>query len=278
MFGPNSGIRVIGHRGAAGVAPENTIESIQHGLAGGADAIEVDVHVATCGTLVTIHDDTLDRTTNGSGPVEQLDLTQLRALDAGFLFTPDHGLSYPDRGTGVRIPTLDAAVEAAGNLPMIIEVKSPGAGRALATWLNGRDDRDRFLVGGFDHAAVAPAAAAARWQCATRKDLKPFVLLGKIGVPQKVRPEITAFMGPVRKGALRIVTKRFVHRAHALGIGVYVWTVNRPAEMRALFDLGVDGLISDVPARVRRVNAERSAPGGDRISSTFTLATEHYSD
>ncbi len=74
MFGPNSGIRVIGHRGAAGAAPENTIEGIEHGIASGADAIEVDVHVATCGTLVTIHDDTLERTTDGSGPVEQLDL------------------------------------------------------------------------------------------------------------------------------------------------------------------------------------------------------------
>ena len=267
MFGPNSGIRAIGHRGAAGVAPENTIEAIEHGLAGGADALEVDVHLATCGTLVTIHDDTLDRTTDGSGPVERLDLLQLQALDAGFLFTADQGLSYPYRGAGIRIPTLDEAAEAAGDLPMIIEVKSPGAGRALAKWLEGRSDPDRFLVGGFDHVAVAPAAAAARWQCATRKDLKPFVLLGILGLSPRVRPEITAFMVPVRKGLLRIVTRRFVRRAHDLGIGVYVWTVNRPTEMRALFELGVDGLISDVPARVRRVIAERSARDGYRVAS-----------
>ena len=267
MFGPNSGIRAIGHRGAAGVAPENTIEAIEHGLAGGADAFEVDVHLATCGTLVTIHDDTLDRTTDGSGPVERLDLLQLQALDAGFLFTADRGLSYPYRGAGIRIPTLDEAAEAAGDLPMIIEVKSPGAGRALAKWLEGRSDSDRFLVGGFDHVAVAPAAAAARWQCATRQDLKPFILLGNLGLSPRVRPEITAFMVPVRKGLLRIVTRRFVRRAHDLGIGVYVWTVNRPTEMRALFELGVDGLISDVPARVRRVIAERSAPDGYRVSN-----------
>lgn len=259
MFGPNSGIRAIGHRGAAGVAPENTIEAIEHGLAGGADAIELDVHVAACGTLVAIHDDTLDRTTDGSGPVEQLNLQQLRALDAGFRFTPDHGLSYPYRRAGIRIPTLDEAAEAGGDLPMIIEVKSSGAGRALATWLEGRSDLDRFLVGGFNHAAVAPAAAAARWRCATRQDLKPFVLRGKLGLSPRVSPEITAFMVPVRKGMLRIVTRRFVRRAHDLGIGVYVWTVNRPADMRALLDLGVDGLISDIPARVRRIAAESSA-------------------
>lgn len=259
MFGPNSGIRAIGHRGAAGVAPENTIEAIEHGLASGSDAIEIDVHVAICGTLVAIHDDTLDRTTEGSGPVEQLDLKQLRALDAGFRFTPDRGLTYPYRGVGVRIPTLDEAAEAAGDLPMIIEVKSVGAGRSLAAWLRRRSDLDRFLVGGFDHAAVAPAATAARWQAATRQDLKSFVLLGKLGLSPRVRPEITAFMVPIRQGALRIVTRRYVRRAHNLGIGVYVWTVNRPTEMRALLDLGVDGLISDVPARVRRVIAERAA-------------------
>jgi len=203
-------------------------------------------------------------TPSKSTPVEQLDLAQLQALDAGFRFTPDHELSFPYRRTGTRIPTLDAAVEAAGNLPMIIEIKSPGAGRALAEWLSRRNDRDRFLVGGFDHASVAPAATVARWQCATRKDLKPFVLLGKLGLSASIRSEITAFMVPVRKGALRIVTKRFVETAHAHEVGVYVWTVNRPTEMRALFELGVDGLISDVPARVRRVIAERSASGSDR--------------
>ena len=85
------------------------------------------------------------------------------------------------------------------------------------------------------------------------------MLQGKLGLSPGVRPEITAFMVPVRKGMLRIVTRPFVRRAHDLGIGVYVWTVNRPADIRALLDLGVDGLISDVPARVRRIAEESSA-------------------
>ena len=278
MFGPNSGIRVIGHRGAAGVAPENTIKAIEHGIAGGAQALEVDLHVATCGTLVTIHDDTLDRTTNGSGPVERLDIQQLQALDAGFQFTSDHGSSYPYRGTDIRIPTLDAVAEAGGDLPMILEVKTSGAGRALASWLQGRSDGDRFLVGGFDRAAVAPAASVARWQCATEQDLKRFVLLGKLGISTRVRQEITAFMVPVRQGALRIVTRRFIRHAHDAGIGVYVWTVNRPTEMRALLDLGVDGLISDIPARVRRITNERDAAGLGLKPTAQAVATARKSD
>lgn len=262
MFGPGSEIRIIGHRGAAAVAPENTVESIEHGIAGGADAIEVDVHVTTCGTLVTIHDGTLERTTNGTGAVEANDLSALRRLDAGHGYTPDLGRSFPFRGTGVRIATLDEAAETAGDLPMVIEVKSAGAGRALADWLRLRQDRDRFLVGGFDPSDVAPAAEVARWQCAHEKDLKLFALLGKLGIRSGVRPEITAFMVPVREKGLRVVTRRFVQHAHEQGIGVYVWTVNRPGEMRSLLDLGVDGLISDVPARVRRILSERSVAHG----------------
>jgi len=261
MFGPGSEIRVIGHRGAAAVAPENTVESIEHAVAGGTDAIEVDVHIATCGTLVAVHDDTLERTTDGAGRVEAHDLVSLRQLDAGYEFTPDFGRSYPFRGQGIRIPTLDEAAEAAGSLPMIIEVKTVGAGRALAGWLGLRSDADRFLVGGFDRAAVAPAAEVATWQCANTSDLRPVVLLGKLGIRRTVRPEITAFMVPVREKGLRVVTRRFVRQAHDLGVGVYVWTVNRPDEMRSLLDLGVDGLISDAPARVRRILAERSAAG-----------------
>ena len=272
MFGSGSGIRVIGHRGAAGVAPENTLAAIEHGILAGSNALEVDVHVTTDGHLVVIHDDTVDRTTEDSGLVEAMTLSEIKRLDAGHRFTPDHGRTFPFRGEGLRIPTLDEAVAAAGDLPLIVEVKSPGAGRALGDWLRtrrqdaptGPDDLDRFIVGGFEKDAVAPAAAEARWQCATRRDLVPFILAGKVGLRWPMRPAIDAIMLPIRKGPLRLVTRRFVRRARAGGLGVFVWTVNRPDVMRALFDLGVDGLISDVPARVRRVLDERRAHGAGR--------------
>jgi len=271
MFGSGSGIRVIGHRGAAGVAPENTLAAIEHGILAGSHALEVDVHVTADDHLVVIHDDTVDRTTEGSGPVEAMTLSEIERLDAGHRFTPDHGRTFPFRDEGVRIPTLDEAVAAAGDLPLIVEVKSPGAGRALGHWLRtrrrnapaGPDDLDRFIVGGFEKGAVAPAAAEARWQCATRRDLVPFIFAGKVGLRWPLRPAIDAIMLPIRKGPLRLVTRRFVRQAHDQGLGIFVWTVNRPDVMRALFDLGVDGLISDVPARVRRVLDERRADGAD---------------
>ncbi|MFW6089489.1 MAG: glycerophosphodiester phosphodiesterase family protein [Gemmatimonadota bacterium] len=260
MFRAGSDIRVIGHRGAAGAAPENTVVSMERAIRGGAQAIEVDVHVSADGRLVAIHDDTVDRTTDGSGPVESMTLDEIRRLDAGYRFTPDRGRSFPYRKAGVRVPTLDEAAAAAVRLPMILEVKSRAAGEALGTWLRARradpGDADRFIVAGFEREMVAPAADAADWRSATRADLIPFVLLGKLGIDGPLPPHVDAIMVPIRKGPLRLVTRAFVRRAHERGVGVFVWTVNRPSVMRELFDIGVDGLISDVPARLDRVVAE----------------------
>jgi len=261
MFESGGGIRVIGHRGGAGAAPENTVAAIRHGVEAGADAIEFDVHATRDERIVLFHDDTLDRTTDGSGPVEALTLDELRRFDAGHRFTPDLGRTYPFRGTGVRIATLEEALEATAGLPVVCEVKTPAAGRLLAEWLPGRPERERMIVGGFDPAALAPAAAVARWRCATRRDLAPLVLLGRLGIPARLDPEVGAAMVPVRHRGLRVVTRGFVRRCHATGAGVHVWTVNRPDEMRALLDLGVDGLISDFPAVARRVVEERLAAG-----------------
>ncbi|MFW6083601.1 MAG: glycerophosphodiester phosphodiesterase [Gemmatimonadota bacterium] len=274
MFRAGSELRVIGHRGAAGVAPENTVEAIRRGVRTGARAIEVDVRLSADGRLVVIHDETVDRTTDGRGPVAAMTLDELLRLDAGYRFTPDRGRTFPYRDAGVRVPTLDEAADAASGLPMVVEVKSPAAGEALGAWLRTRRDgasagrypsgeHERFIVGGFDRAAVEPAAAEAAWRCATRADLVPFILFGKIGITGPLRSAIDAAMLPIRKGPLRLVTRRFVRRAHERGVGVFVWTVNRPDVMRELFHLGVDGLISDVPARVRRILDERRCRGRD---------------
>lgn len=263
MFEAGSGIRIIGHRGAAGIAPENTVVSIQRGVAGGAQAIEIDLRLSADGTLVVIHDATVDRTTDGTGPVEDRTLEEIRRLDAGYRLSLDRGRTFPFRDEGHGIPTLDEAVEAASGLPMVLEVKSLAAGEALADWLRARPDAgERFIVGGYEHEFTLPVAETGVRRCATRADLLPFVALGKLGIRGGLPGEVGAVMVPVRKGVLRLATRRLVRHAHANGVGVFVWTVNRPSAMRELFDLGVDGLISDVPARVRRIVDERVAGGG----------------
>ena len=255
-FVPGGGIRLIGHRGARGMAPENTLPALEHGIEVGADAIEFDVHRARDGTIVVIHDPTLERTTDGKGSVASHTVAELKQLDAGYHFTPDEGRSFPFRGRGVRIPTIDEAFEALGDLPAIVEVRSADAGVALAEWLPGRPEAERIALGGFEQRFVRPAAGLVRWLSATEEELRRFVLAGKIGLGLHFAPSADALMVPEKHKGIRVVSRGLIRRCHALGIGVYVWTVNRPDDMRRLLQWGVDGLISDFPAILRRVLEE----------------------
>ncbi|MFQ5888588.1 MAG: glycerophosphodiester phosphodiesterase family protein [Gemmatimonadota bacterium] len=268
MFGHDGAVRVIGHRGAGGVAPENTLPALRHATAAGADAVELDLRCARCGTLVLLHDPTVDRTTDQTGPVEGYWLEDLRALDAGYRFSVDGGRTFPFRGKAVRIPTLDEAIDELGDRPAVLEVKSERAGAALAAWLAKGEGGRNILVGGFSSRAVRPAAARARWRCATEEVLAPYVLLGKIGVRRRLPTDVTALMVPERRRGIRVVTRRLVRAAHRDGLGVFVWTVNRPGRMRRLLDLGVDGLITDYPSIARRIIDEREAEEPRRSAST----------
>lgn len=265
LFGPASPIRVIGHRGAAAVAPENTLPSFRHAVEVGADAVELDLHCSSCGRLVVIHDDTLDRTTDGTADVESRALEELRGLDAGYRFTPDGGETFPFRGAGARIPTLEEVLEAVAGLPVVAEIKSARAGHAMGEWLESHADHGRILVGGFDREQVDPAGRHARWRCAYQDELQGYVLLGKLGLGRLSVPNVDAAMVPEKRGPIRIVTRGFVRRAHSDGIGVFVWTVNRTSDMRRLLDWGVDGLVSDCPGRLRRIVDERDGAGPQAI-------------
>lgn len=264
-FGPGGEITVVGHRGAAGAAPENTVPGLGHARDVGVDAVEVDLRATAGGRLVLLHDATVDRTTDGAGPVEAMTLEETRRLDAGHAFTPDRGRSFPFRGGGVTIPTLDEAMEAVGDLPVVLEAKSARAARLLCDWLEAnRDEADRVMVGGpgLGVAGVAEEAGRrARWRCASEGELRPYVLLGKIGLGGPFAPDVDTLMVPERHRLVKVVTRRLVRQAHRDGLGVHVWTVNRAERMRRLLGLGVDGLLSDFPARARRVVDEFSALG-----------------
>lgn len=266
LFGPGSPLRVIGHRGAAAFAPENTLPSFEHAVRVEADAVELDLHRSADGRLMVIHDPGLDRLTEGTGPVEERTLDELRAFDAGYRFTTDRGKTFPFRGTDVGIPTLEEVLEVLVDMPVIAEIKSAAAGHELGAWLQrsrNRANRERILVGGFERQEVEPASRHARWHCAYQDELRTYVLLGKVGLGRRFAPAgCAAAMLPERQGALRIVTPRFVRRAHADGMGVFVWTVNHADDMRRLLDWGVDGLVTDAPGRARRIMDEREM-GGD---------------
>src|SRR5690348_16209850 len=123
VFLAHDGPLFFAHRGGSALAPENTLVAYEKGLSYGADALELDIHPTCDGEIVVIHDDTLDRTTDGSGRVSGFTLDDLRQFDAGYRFTPDSGATYPYRGQGVRIPTLAEVYERFSDARVNIEIK-----------------------------------------------------------------------------------------------------------------------------------------------------------
>jgi len=245
--------RVLGHRGAAGLAPENTLVSFHRGRAEGADVLELDVHATADGEVVVLHDATLDRTTEGSGAVRERPWDEVRRLDAGFRFTPDGGRTFPYRGQGVTIPRLADLMTALPAMPLNIEVKQgdpPIVGAVIALVRGARAP----VVLAAEHDAIMLAIRAAA------PDLPTSLAAGEVaafhdavehGRAPALPPSVVALQIPPRFGDIELVTAASVGAAHAAGVEMHVWTINDPAEIHRLLDLGVDGIVSDFPARVR---------------------------
>ncbi len=255
---------VIGHRGCAGEVPENTLASFEAGLAAGAVLLESDVHLTRDGVPVLIHDDLVDRTTEGSGRVAELDLDELQRLDAGHRFEVDG--AHPFRGRGLRIPTLAEALtrfpDARFNLELKEEVpglverslaaisKAGAAERSLLTAESGTLMQELHEL--LDETGLGAARGA------SAPDVLAFVRAALDGSPPPSGP--MALQVPSDFQGSPLVTQAFVAHAHRHGIQVHVWTINEPDEMTRLLDLGADGLVSDFPARLARVVGGRPAP------------------
>jgi glycerophosphoryl diester phosphodiesterase len=119
----------IAHRGGARLAPEHTLVAFENALRVGADVIEFDLHATVDGVIVILHDATVDRTTDGTGVVRNMTFAELRALDAGYRFTRDGGATFPWRGKGLTIPTLEEALERFADVPITVEFKQVSSTR-----------------------------------------------------------------------------------------------------------------------------------------------------
>jgi len=222
----------IGHRGAMGYEPENTLRSFRRALGMDCHMVELDVHRCRTGELVVIHDDTLERTTNGTGPVREKTLAELRTLDAG---------------KGEKIPLLEEVLDAIREKAGVnVELKGPGTARPLAHLIE-RLRREKgwrneaFLVSSFDYDELS----------AFRK-LDPEIPIGilfkevPVGLFEFARYIRALSFNPL----FRIVDNGLVDAAHRDGIKVLVWTVNEPEDIDRMKSLGVDGICSNYPDRI----------------------------
>jgi len=218
------------------------------------------VHASADGVVVVMHDETLERTTDGSGPVRAQPSDALARLDAGHRFRAPDG-THPYRGRGVRIPTLAALLAAFPDVPLNIEIKqkSPAIESAVLATLDRFDARERTLLAAEDGEIMARIRAAAPdvLTSASAPEVAEFLIRLRDGGLAGWRPPCVALQVPAAFRDTPIVTAESVAAAHARGLEVHVWTINDEAEMERLLDLGVDAIMTDFPARGLAVLARR---------------------
>jgi glycerophosphoryl diester phosphodiesterase len=226
---------LIAHRGASGQYPENTLLAFEQGVRQGADAVELDVRLSADGVPVVIHDRDLDRTTNRSGPVAQFTAEELARCDAGD--------SQP-------IPRLAEVLEVLEAVPLIVELKEAAAAYSVAELLHRKGAEDRVLVGSFERTALRPFGGTAVHCAASRRETALFWLGSRINWAPRGRG-YSAFTVPVQHGRVTVVDGSFARCAARRGKPVHVWTVDERAEAERLRALGVRGIITNFPDRMR---------------------------
>ncbi len=221
----------VGHRGAAGHEPENTLRSFRRAMELGADMVELDVHICGSGELVVIHDETVDRTTDGTGEVSKMTLDELRALDAG---------------RGERIPTLQEVIDlATGRIGINIELKGLGTAEPALEHIEKAVDNgwdiSSFQVSSFHLGELSAIKELS-------EDIRTGVLfaLDDGGIMDFAERNGAYSLNPFH----RMVTPDLVARARERGLKIFAWTVNEAEDIARMKEIGVDGIISDYPDRI----------------------------
>jgi glycerophosphoryl diester phosphodiesterase len=220
-------MKVIGHRGARSVEPENTLRALREGMRC-ADTVEVDIRRTRDGVLVIMHDATLDRTTNGHGPVRTLTLEAIQQLDAG---------------KGEKIPTFREVLDlVGGRCGLFAEIKEPGTEDLACTLILEAGIHDVTVV------SLYPAAIRRVKQYAG-------IRTGLI-VPEPIAGPVVSALdlgADVLIPRYSMVTPALVTEAHRGGLALVAWTVNDDDEIRRAIDLGIDGIATDNPCHTRGV-------------------------
>jgi glycerophosphoryl diester phosphodiesterase len=271
FFAPRPGDHkplVLAHQGGEGEWPSNTQIGFEESVKRGADILDTDVHLSRDGVLVMIHDTTVDRTTDGSGAIAALTLAELQRLDAGYHFSQDGGKTYPFRGKGLQIPTLEWLLGTYPQKRLIVEIKETPveAVDELARLLEKHGARERVIVGSFEpHLTYevrkrCPGVAT----CATPSEARVFWLLSRLRLESFYSPAFDSLQVPPEHDGLQVVTRRFVEAAHRRGVHVLPWTLDTEEEMRSAMDMGVDGINTNYPTRMLELVGAHQTPGSKR--------------
>ncbi|WBO67603.1 glycerophosphodiester phosphodiesterase [Streptomyces camelliae] len=232
------------HRGGAADGIENTVAQFRRAVEMGYRYIETDVHATADGRLVAFHDSTLDRVTDGAGRIAELPWEDVRHA----------------RVDGREpVPLFEELLETFPEVRWNVDVKAEPALRPLLDLIERMDAYDRVCVGSFSEARVLRAQRLAGPRLATSFGTRGVLSLRlrSWGLPAAVRRSAVAAQVPEAQSGVPVVDQRFVRAAHARGLHVHVWTINEPARMHRLLDLGVDGIMTDHIDTLREVMEDR---------------------
>ncbi|MGD8406629.1 MAG: glycerophosphodiester phosphodiesterase [Anaerolineales bacterium] len=242
---------VIAHQGGDGLWPGDTLYAFEHAAELGVDVLEMDLHITADGVLVINHDETVDRTTDGSGEIETMTLAEIQELDAGYDWSNDDGETFPYRGIGITIPTLEEIFQTFPDYHMTIEIKTTESSMAtpFCEMIRTYNMQDKVLVASFldermeEFREVCPEVATS----SARQETTVFVLLSKVYLGRLYSPAFYTLQVPEESSGITVMTAQFVRAAHERNLCVEPWTIDEPEQIKQYIDWGVDGIITDRP-------------------------------
>lgn len=242
---------VIAHQGGDGLWPGETMFAYQSAVDLGVDVLEMDIHITKDSVLVLMHDETVDRTTDGTGEIESMTLEDLKKLDAGYDWSSDDGVTFPYRGSGLTVATLEEVFTAFPNMHMTIEIKKTNTSMAepFCQLIREYHMQDKVLVASFhderlkEFRAECPEVATS----SAKNETTIFVLMTKGFLSGFYSPVFHSLQVPEESGGITVMTESFVKASHARNLAVEPWTINDEETMRKFIAWGVDGIITDRP-------------------------------
>lgn len=256
---------VIAHRGGKGIAPEGTIAAFDQAVELGVDILEYDIHMTSDERLVVIHDPSVDRTTNGSGLINELTLEEVQRLDAGYHFQDEAG-NYSFRNQGVYIPTVEEIFTRYPQMRQLIEIKDTNNPelyeeiiQKLWSLIVEYGMEEEVMIGSFDHeinerfdevsAGVIPIGAG-------EQAVRSFVEKHVPYLNGLAKTNFDSMQLPIEQEGHDLTKRNIIRSAQKRNVSIYYWTINEAEEMRELIEKGADGLITDYPDRALKVKKE----------------------
>ena len=258
----SAGCKIISHRGGADIAPENTLAAIDKSLASGAYACEIDVRCTSDGHVILMHDETADRTTNGSGPVAEMTLSEVQSLDAGIW----KGGEY----AGQRVPSLAEVFSLMKDKgqKLLVELKDPGAGKTVAVLAEEYSMSDQVIILSEDIDVLRKLNSVnPRMQRAFLCTYFPRYLHSTAAKVDWLCRQADAAGLTLVDLDYRLVSPELILSLHREFLKVWVWTVNSVSIMKCLLDWGADGITTDRPDIVSKSGGDKTVVSSSILSS-----------